>query len=120
MKQRSFKINEQGSHGEEVSHEEQHQADIESKNMAAKQHNKQQNTHYIQVAEEQRVHDNGVEMRTTKEDGDEDSLEGTGASAQKATESRNEVHSRSVKGHFPRRARSHKQHEARNQKRRER
>ena len=38
MKQRSWRINEQGPDGEEVSHEEQqHQADIESKNMAAKQ-----------------------------------------------------------------------------------
>ncbi len=36
MKQRSCRINEQGSDGEEMSHEEQqHQADIESKNMAA-------------------------------------------------------------------------------------
>ena len=32
MKQKSYKINEQGSDGEEISHEEQqHQADIESK-----------------------------------------------------------------------------------------
>ena len=38
MKQRSWRINEQGPDGEEVSHEEQqYQADIESKNMAAKQ-----------------------------------------------------------------------------------
>ena len=38
MKQRSCRINEQGSDGEEVSHEEQqHQTDIASKNMAAKQ-----------------------------------------------------------------------------------
>ena len=37
MKRRSFKINEQGSDGEEVSDEEQHQADIESENMAVKQ-----------------------------------------------------------------------------------
>ena len=40
--------------------EQQHQADIESKNMAAKQQELQQTTHQIQVAEEQRVHDNGV------------------------------------------------------------
>ena len=38
MKQRSWRINEQGPHGEEVPHEEQqYQADIESKHMAAKQ-----------------------------------------------------------------------------------
>ena len=38
MKQWSCRINEQGSDGEEVSHEDlQHQADIESKNMAANQ-----------------------------------------------------------------------------------
>ena len=73
MKQRSFKINEQGSDGEEASHEEHHQADIGSENMSAKQQKMQQNTRHIQVAEEQRVHDNGVEMRTTKQDGDEDS-----------------------------------------------
>ena len=48
-------------------------------------------THQIQVAEEQRVHDNGVEMRTTKQDGDEDSFESTEVSAWKTTESRNEV-----------------------------
>ena len=40
MKQRSCRINEQGSDGAEVSHEEQqHQADIKSKNMVAKQQN---------------------------------------------------------------------------------
>ena len=36
-----------------------------------------QQTHQIQVAEEQRVQDTGVEMRTTKQDGDEDSFEST-------------------------------------------
>ena len=67
MKQRSRKINEQGSDGEEVSHEEHyHREFIESKNVAAKQQEAQQTTHQIQVAEEQRVHDNGVAMRTTK------------------------------------------------------
>ena len=34
---------------------------------------------------------NGVEMRTTKQDGDEDSFESTEVSAWKATESRNEI-----------------------------
>ena len=34
----------------------------------------QQTIHQIQVAEDQRVHDNGIEMRTTKQDGDEDSF----------------------------------------------
>ena len=43
----------------------------------AKQQEVQQTTHQIQVAEEQRVHDNGVEVRTTKQDGDEDSFEST-------------------------------------------
>ena len=57
----------------------------------AKQQEVQQTTHQIQVAKEQSVHDNGVEMRTTKQDGDEDSFESTDVSAQKATESRNEV-----------------------------
>ena len=46
MERRSYKINEQGSESDEVSHEEQqHQADIESKNMAAKQQEVQQTTH---------------------------------------------------------------------------
>ena len=58
--------------------------------MAAKQQ-EVQTTHQVQVAEEQRVHDNGVEMRTTKQDGDEDSFESTEVSAWKAFESRNEV-----------------------------
>ena len=75
-----------------MSHEEQqHEADVESKNMAAKQHEVQQITHQIQVPEEQRVHDNGVEMRTTMQDGDEDCFESTEVSAWKATESRNGV-----------------------------
>ena len=51
----------------------------------------QETIHQIQVAEEQRVHDNGVETRTTKQDGEEDSFESTEVSAWKATESRNEV-----------------------------
>ena len=76
-------MNEQGSDGEEVAHEEQqqHQADIESKNMAAKQQEVQQTVHQIQGAEERRVHDNGDEMRTTKQDGDEDGSESTEVSA---------------------------------------
>ena len=37
MRQRTCRINEQGSDGDDVSHEEQqHQADIESKNIATK------------------------------------------------------------------------------------
>ena len=52
---------------------------------------RQQTTHQIQATGEQRVHDNGVEMVTTKQDGDEDSFESTEVSASKATESRNEV-----------------------------
>ena len=40
----------------------------------------QETFHQIQVAEEQRVHDNGI-MRTTKQDGDEDSFESTEVSA---------------------------------------
>ena len=64
------------------SHEEQqHQADIELKNMAAKPQEVQQTTHQVQVAEEQRVHDNGAEMRTTMQDGDEHSFESTEVSA---------------------------------------
>ena len=47
----------------------------------AKQHEVQQTTHQIQVAEEQRVHDNGVEMVIMKQDGDEDSFESTEVSA---------------------------------------
>ena len=42
----------------------------------AKQQEVQQTAHQIQVVEEQRVHDNGVEARTTKQDGD-DSFECT-------------------------------------------
>ena len=73
-KQSNYKINEQGSDGEEVSHEEQQlQPNIESKNMAAKQQEVQQTTHQIEVAEEQRVHDIGI-VRTTTQDGDEDSF----------------------------------------------
>ena len=114
---RSYKINEQGSDGEEVPHEEQqHQADIESKNMAAKQQEVQQTTHQIQVADV-----NGVEMRTTNQDGDEDSFESTEVSAWKATESGNEVQkvsegTLSQKHQQKERARSYRQHEARNQK----
>ena len=43
-----------------------------------KQHSK---VDQIQVAEEQRVHDNGVQMMNTKQDGDEDSFESTEVSA---------------------------------------
>ena len=56
-----------------------------------KQQEAQQTTHQIQVAKEQSVHDNGVEMRTTKQDGDEDNFESTEVSVWKATECRNEV-----------------------------
>ena len=57
----------------------------------AEQQEVQQTTHLIQVAEQQRAHDNGVEVRTTKQDGNEASFESTEVSVQKATESRNEV-----------------------------
>ena len=40
----------------------------------------QETFHQIQVTEEHRVHDNGI-MRTTKQDGDEDSFESTEISA---------------------------------------
>ena len=46
----------------------------------AKQQEVQQTTHQFQVAEEQRVHDNGI-IRTTTQDGDEDSFEITEVSA---------------------------------------
>ena len=96
---RSHKINEQGSDGEEVSHDEQqHQTDIESKNMAAKQQEEQQTAHQIQ-----------------------DSFGSTEVPALKATESRNDVQkvsegTPSQKHPEKERARSYKQHEARNQK----
>ena len=90
----------------------------------AKPQEVQQTTHEIQATREQRVHDNG-EMVTTKQDGDEDGFESTEVSASKATESRNEVQKVSEKtpsqSHQQKeRARSHKQHEVRNQKCRER
>ena len=47
----------------------------------AKPHEVQQTAHQIHVTEEQRVHDNGVEMVTTKQDGDADSFESTEVSA---------------------------------------
>ena len=47
----------------------------------AKQQEVQQTTHQIQFAEEQRVHDNGVEMVIMKQDGDKDSFESTEVSA---------------------------------------
>ena len=46
----------------------------------AKQQEVQRTAHQIQVAEELRVHDNGI-MRTTTKDGDEDSFEITEVSA---------------------------------------
>ena len=53
MKQRSWRINEQGPDGEEVSHEEQqHQADIESKNMAAKQQKATESRKQVQKVSE--------------------------------------------------------------------
>ena len=71
----------------------------------------------MQVAEDQRVHGSGI-MRTTKQDGDEDGCESTEVSAQKATESRDEVQkisegTPSQKDYQKERARSHRQHEAR-------
>ena len=78
-----------------------------------------------EATEEQRVHNNGLEMVTTKKDGDEDSFESTQVSASKATQSRNEVQKVTEKTpsqnrQLQERARSHKQHEVGNQKRRER
>ena len=53
MKQRSWKINEQGPDGEEVSHEEQqYQADIESKEMAAKQQKATESRKEVQMVSE--------------------------------------------------------------------
>ena len=57
----------------------------------AKPQEVQRISHQIQATQEWRVHDNGVEMVTTKPDGDEDSFASTDVSASKATESRNEV-----------------------------
>ena len=68
MKQKIYKINEQGSDGEEVSHEQQHRTDIESKR-PCETTGGQQTTQWIQDTEEQRVHDTGFEMVTTKQDG---------------------------------------------------
>ena len=51
-----------------------------SRSGRAKQQEVQQTTHQIQVAGEQRVHDNGI-IRTTTQDGDEDSFEITEVSA---------------------------------------
>ena len=51
----------------------------------------QQTAHQIQVAKEQRIQDNGVEIRTTKQDGDEDSFKSTEVSVWKSTESRDDV-----------------------------
>ena len=64
-------------------------------------------------------------MVTTKQDGDEDSFESTEVSASKATESCDEVQKVSEGAHSQNhqqkeRARSHKQHEVRNQNRSER
>ena len=60
-------------------------------------------------------------MVTTKQDGDEDSFESTEVSASKATDSRNEVQKVGEGNHQAKdRSRSHKQHEVRNQNRRER
>ena len=53
------------------------------------------------IAEEPRVHDNGVEMRNTKQDGDEDSFESTAVSAKKAKNLAMKFSRRSVKEHFP-------------------
>ena len=82
-------------------------------------------SHQTQATVEQRVHDNGVEMVTTKQDGDEDSFESTEVLASKATESCNEVqkvsegtHSQNHRQKY--RAKSRTQHKVRNQDRRER
>ena len=90
-KQKSYKIHEQSSDGEEVSHEEQqHQADFESKRPWET-----------------------TRGTATKQDGDEDILESTEVSASKATDSRSEVQKVSEKtpsqNHQQKeRARSHK------------
>ena len=57
----------------------------------AKQQGVQQTTHQIQVAEGQRVKDNGVEVMCTRQVGDEHRFESTEVSLQKAAESRNEL-----------------------------
>ena len=64
-----------------------------------------------------KLHDNGVEARTTKQDGDEDSLESTEVSAKQATESRNEVQKVS-EDTFPEAPAEEASQKARNQKRR--
>ena len=66
-----------------------------------------------------------LEEKAAQQDGDEDSFESTEVSASKATESRNEVQKVSEKTpsqnhQHKERAKSHKQHEVRSQKRRER
>ena len=65
----------------------------------AKQQDVQQTSHQIQVAEEQRVHDNGI-MRTTKQDGDEDSFESTEVSVLRQPNLAMKFR-RSVKRHLP-------------------
>ena len=100
MKQRSCKINEQGSDGEEVSQRNRIKRTL-SRSGHAKPQEAQQNTHQIQATEEQRVHDNGVEMVTTKQYGDDNSCESTEVSAWKTNDSRNEVQKVSEKDTFP-------------------
>ena len=100
MKQRSCKINEQGSDGEEVSQRNRIKRTL-SRRGHAKPQEAQQNTHQIQATEEQRVHDNGVDMVTTKQYGDDKSCESTEVSAWKTNESRNEVQKVSEKDTFP-------------------
>ena len=46
----------------------------------AKQQEVHRTSHQVRATEEQKVHDNGI-MRTTKQDGDEDSFESTEISA---------------------------------------
>ena len=61
--------------------ENQAEDEVESHVDGANKVQVQQTVHQIQVAEEQRVHDNGVEMRTTKQVGDEDIFESREVSA---------------------------------------
>ena len=77
MKQKSRKINEQGSDGEKYHLRNSSFKQTLSRSGRAKQQEVQQTAHQIQVAGGQRVRENGVEVRTMKQDGDEDSFGST-------------------------------------------
>ena len=100
MKQRSYKINEQGSDGEEVSTTASSRHCVE----AAMRNNRRCSKLHIRsrIAEEQRVHDNGVEMRNTKQDGDEDSFESTEVLSEEGNRISQRIFGRSVMEHLPR------------------